>query len=104
MAQHLRAWCDYTGEDHRLYFWRTRGGVEVDFVVYGPRGVWAIEVKRSGSVASRDLRGLRAFLEDYPDARTRLLYLGDETLRIGEVSCLPCAEYLPAVKPGESLP
>jgi predicted AAA+ superfamily ATPase len=37
VAQHLRAWCAYSGGSHSLHFWRTRGGVEVDFVVYGER-------------------------------------------------------------------
>ena len=35
VAQHLRAWIDYSPDNFTLYFWRTRGGVEVDFVVYG---------------------------------------------------------------------
>jgi len=103
VAQHLRAWCDYTGENHRLYFWRTKSGLEVDFVVYGPRGIWAFEVKRASSVGTHDLRGLRAFLADYPDAKAHLLYLGQESLRIGEVLCTPCAQYLSSIVPGESL-
>ncbi len=104
VAQHLRAWCNYTGEDHRLYFWRTKAGLEVDFVVYGPQGIWAIEVKRTSSVRKSDLRALRAFLEDYPGARARLLYFGRESLRIGDVWCTPCARYLSAVVPDEPLP
>ncbi len=104
IAQHLRAWCDYSGDDHRLYFWRTKAGLEVDFVVYGPSGVWAIELKRAGTVRKNDLRALRAFLEDYPGANARLLYLGQESLRIGDVWCVPCARYLASVEPGEPLP
>ena len=33
VAQHLRAWLAYRGDDAGLYFWRTRSGVEVDLVV-----------------------------------------------------------------------
>jgi len=36
VAQHLRAWIDYSRNGCELYFWRTRAGTEVDFVIYGP--------------------------------------------------------------------
>ena len=35
VAQHLRAWIAYRNRGERLYFWRTKSGSEVDFVVYG---------------------------------------------------------------------
>lgn len=104
VAQHLRAWCDYSSGDHRLFFWRTKAGLEVDFVVYGSDGILAIEVKRARDVRARDLRGLRAFLEDYPEARARLVHLGEESLRIGEVDCVPCGDYLASVVPDRPLP
>lgn len=34
IAQQLRAWNDYNSEKHTLSFWRTRSGLEVDFIVY----------------------------------------------------------------------
>ena len=58
-AQHLRAWIDYAKGSHQLYYWRTRSGVEVDFIVYGEDGIWAIEVKNSARVKPEDLRGLK---------------------------------------------
>jgi len=103
VAQHLRAWCDDSGEDQRLFFWRTKAGLEVDFVVYGPRGFWAIDVKRTREPRPRDLRGLRTFREDYPEARALLLYLGEDRLRIGDVDCLPCADFLASIVPGSPL-
>ena len=47
VAQHLRAWIEYSGSRFELFFWRTRAGSEVDFVVYGPDGFWAVEVKNT---------------------------------------------------------
>lgn len=102
--QHLRAWNDYSGGDHELAYWRTRAGSEVDFVVHGPAGLWAIEVKHTTTVRPQDLHSLRAFGEDYPEARRRLLYRGREPLEIGGIRCLPCAEYLLGVLPGQPLP
>jgi len=104
VAQHLRAWIDYTDPTATLGFWRTREGSEVDFVVYGPGGFWAIEVKHSSAVRGRDLRGLKSFREDYPQAFLRLLYRGSDRLEIDGISCLPCDDYLRRVVPGEPLP
>ncbi len=104
VAQHLRAWIDYGSAEATLHFWRTKAGNEVDFVVYGRAGFWAIEVKNSASVRPEDLRGLRAFHEDYPTARLALLYRGGRRLRIDGVSCLPCEEFLSELRPGRDLP
>jgi predicted AAA+ superfamily ATPase len=104
VAQHLRAWIDYGDLDLELRFWRTKTGNEVDFVLYGKDGFWAIEVKNSRRIASADLRGLRAFHEDYPQARRLLLYRGRERLRVDGVSCLPCEEFLAGIRPRAELP
>jgi predicted AAA+ superfamily ATPase len=94
VAQHLRAWCDYSGGRHNLHYWQTRAQVEIDFVVYGESGLYAIEVKNSRQVRPEDLRGLKGFGEDYPQSRRYLLYRGKERLKRDEVLCLPCEEFL----------
>ena len=70
VAQHLRAWAAYSRHDADLHFWRTRAGTEVDFVVYGESGLQAFEVKNARKVHSADLRSLRTFRDDYPEAET----------------------------------
>jgi predicted AAA+ superfamily ATPase len=104
IAQHLRAWIDYAGEDFTLSFWRTRAGAEVDFVLYGRRGFWAVEVKHSATIRPADLRGLKAFREDYPEAELRLLYRGEEARVVDGIRCLPCEDFLRALIPGRPLP
>ena len=99
VAQHLRAWCDYSTGEHRLHFWQTRSKVEVDFVVYGADGLHAVEVKNSQQVRPEDLRGLRSFGEDYPESRRILLYRGKDRLLQNGVLCLPCEEFLKALVP-----
>ena len=101
--QHLKAWCDYTGA-HQLYFWRTPAGTEVDFVIYGESEFCAFEVKNSGTVSRKDVRGLRAFLSDYPESRVALLYRGKEKCVVDNILCLPCDEFLSELKPGTLLP
>ncbi|MDE0127902.1 MAG: DUF4143 domain-containing protein, partial [Bryobacterales bacterium] len=104
VAQHLRAWIDYSGSDARLFYWKTRGGSEVDFVVYGPGDFWALEVKRGARVRRRDLRHLKTFRKDFPEARVRLAYGGDERLVSDGIVCLPVRELLPAIVPLARLP
>jgi predicted AAA+ superfamily ATPase len=103
VAQHLRAWAAYSDADMELFTWRTRS-LEVDFVLYGPSGLWAVEVKNAARVRPGDLRGLRAFSEDYPEARPILLYRGADRLRVDGVLCLPVESFLRALRPGMDLP
>lgn len=104
VAQHLRAWIAYRGSETQLHYWRTKSGSEVDFVVYGPGVFAAIEVKRAGTVRSADLRALRAFREDYPEAEACLLYLGRERLLIDGIACVPCEEFLRELRPEVGIP
>jgi predicted AAA+ superfamily ATPase len=103
VAQHLRAWVDYTKGRHELAYWRTRGGSEVDFITYGELGFYAIEVKNSRRVDKLDLRGLKAFLDDYPEAEAGLIYRGEERRRIDGIWCIPAQEFLPGIEPGRAL-
>lgn len=104
VAQHLRAWIDYSGVDLALSFWRTKGGHEVDFVLYGGTGFWAIEVKNTSRVRPQDLRALRAFRDDYPEATVRLLYRGKDRLEIDGILCLPVEDFLIRLVPGQPMP
>ena len=104
VAQHLRAWIDYSRAGATLSFWRTRAGSEVDFVLYGPDVFWALEVKHAPRIRPADLRSLKSFALDYPEARVRLAYLGDERLKIDGVLCLPVTELLRGIVPGTPLP
>jgi predicted AAA+ superfamily ATPase len=99
VAEHLRAWIDYSGRGFTLHFWRTRSGVEVDFVVYGADGLFAIETKNTARLQPQDLRGLRSFKEDYPQSKAYLLYRGKERLMKNGILCIPCEEFLLALHP-----
>jgi predicted AAA+ superfamily ATPase len=75
--QELTAINDYYDYQYDIYYWRTSNGMEVDFILYGPKGLLAFEIKRSRHVSSKDLRGLKKFQADYPEAKSYLLYGGD---------------------------
>lgn len=99
VAQHLRAWCDYSAGNHRLCYWQTRSQVEVDFVVYGESGLHVVEVKNSTQVRPEDLRALRNFAADYPQSTRYLVYRGKERFRRDDVLCLPADEFLLGLRP-----
>jgi predicted AAA+ superfamily ATPase len=73
----------------------------VDFVLYGEGVFVAIEVKNSRKVDRKDLRGLQAFREDYPESQVLLLHRGNESLRVEGIPCLPCSVFLKGLIPGE---
>jgi uncharacterized protein len=103
VLQHLKAWIAYRNSDAELFYWRTRSGVEVDFIVYGSDGFWALEVKNAKVVRSEDVRSLRTFASDYPECQPCLLYRGADRLVVNGIRCLPVAEFLRAVTPSQSL-
>lgn len=101
--QHLQAWIDYSDGDERLFFWRTRSGTEVDFVVYGESCFIAIEVKNGKKIQRKDVRSLKSFQSDYPQCDTVLLYRGKDRLRVDGVLCMPCEEFLAGMVPNQPL-
>lgn len=99
VAQHLRAWCEYSSGRHELHYWQTRSQVEVDFIVYGESGLFAVEVKNANRIRPEDLRALNGFGDDYPKSRRYLLYRGKERLVRDGILCLPCEDFLLALYP-----
>jgi uncharacterized protein len=72
-----------------IFYWRTHHGVEVDFVLYGSRGIFAFEIKRSSRIDERKFKGLRLFLEDYPMAKCFYLYGGNRVEYYDEITAMP---------------
>ena len=94
VMQHLMAWNAYSKNNNKLFYWRTKSGVEVDFVIYGESILKAIEVKNSNNIKPSDLKGLRAFKEDYPEAECLFLYRGTDKLMKNGIFCMPVNDFL----------
>ncbi len=104
VAQHLRAWLAYSDKTGELFFWRTPSGLEVDFVVYGEIGFYAIEVKHSAQIKLQDLKGLNEFKKDYPESICLLLYRGKTKEMRGHILCYPLDLFLLGIFPDKPLP
>ena len=87
--QQVRALNDYHGLGYTIFYWRTHAREEVDFVLYGPRGIHAFELKHADRVRGEDTATLSLFLRDYPTAKCHLLYLGTEEHSEGGISIVP---------------
>lgn len=94
IAQHLRSWVLGQKEKHSLSFWHTATKLEVDFVIYGPRGFWAIEVKRSPNLSPDDVRGLSAFQEEYPEAKCLIVNMGKRKENYRGFPVIPAEDFL----------
>ncbi len=81
--------------DLKVYYWRTENGVEVDFVIYGGKVLYAIEIKHANAIHSHTLVGLKSFKKDYPMAKCYCLYLGNQTLYLeNDIIVMPFVEAL----------
>jgi len=82
----------YRELDYDLNFWRTKSGLEVDFIL--GRGEVAIEVKGSSRIDSSDLRPLKAFIQEYRPAQA-LVVCNERMPRVHEgIRILPWREFL----------
>jgi predicted AAA+ superfamily ATPase len=96
IEREVRASIDYFRSGRHLFFWRSLSRMEVDFIVAeGQKPVIAIEVKASRSVSPQDLKGLRAFGEDWPRVRKIVVSLEPHPRTTADrIEILPVEQFL----------
>ncbi len=73
----IQTWLDTQFERHQVYFWRTGGGAEVDFVVTVGRKVIPFEVTYSPMIESKKFNNLKDFMKNTPEAAIGIFcYMG----------------------------
>jgi len=92
--QELKAINDALDLNYTISYWRTSNNTEVDFVLYGTRGLRAFEIKRTGKISKPMLSGLKAFLNDYPMAKAYFIYGGKRYMRQDGIEVIPMADAL----------
>jgi len=100
--QHLTAWNSYRGDNNKISYFITKSGLEVDFVIYGKETFYAVEVKNTSNVKDSDLRALKAFSQDYPEAKPVFLYRGKYRLKKSNITCIPVEEFLKGLDPSKA--
>lgn len=97
----ILAYRSYRELDFDVNFWRTKSGMEVDFVL--GRGEVAIEVKGSSRIDPSDLQPLKVFIEENRPAKV-FLVCNEARARIHEsIPILPWREFLSALWGGAVL-
>jgi predicted AAA+ superfamily ATPase len=92
MLMEIVAFRSYTGKDFAINFWRTKTGLEVDFVLGA--GEVAIEVKGASRIDKRDMNGLEAFVEAYSPKKSILICNEKERRMHGKIAIIPWKIFL----------
>lgn len=88
----LQAHSSYAELDYPINFWRTKTGLEVDFILGS--GEAAIEVKGAGQLHPGDMKPLLAFVKEY-SPRIAIIVCNEKARRIHDnVWVLPWREFL----------
>lgn len=69
----IRAYRSYENLEFETYFWRTKTGLEVDLVVKSKDSLMPIEIKIKKRIDKTDLKGLKAFLDEFSLERGYLI-------------------------------
>ena len=83
---------------YKVFYWRTSNGKEVDFVLYGPKGLLSFEIKRTSRITSAMLGGLKSFMADYPMAKAYFVYGGIRRMYEDKIEVVPVLEILKNLK------
>ena len=95
----LLAYRSYREADFPIRYWRTKSGLEVDFVA-GRTGEAAIEVK-GGRVRPQEMKGIRAFAEEHRPDRAIIVCGEPAARRVGLVDVLPWRIFLERLWAGD---
>jgi predicted AAA+ superfamily ATPase len=101
LLMEMVAYRSYAGKDFAINFWRTKSGLEVDFVL--GMGEIAIEVKGAARIDGKDMNGLEAFTKEFPSKRSILVCNEKERRLHGKVEILPWGIFLQELWSGRIL-
>ena len=89
----------YREQSWPVEFWRTKSGLEVDFVLNG--GEVAVEAK--ARVRGGDLRPMTAFVEEFAPRRAIVVTAENDRRRVGSIDVMPYTEFLELLHSGTLL-
>ena len=88
----IAAYNSYNEVDYEINFWRTKSGLEIDFVLGG--GEVAIKVKGASRIEKRDLLPMKAFVEEYSPRKTFVVCNEREERLHGRIRITPYRSFL----------
>ena len=97
----LMAYNSYSGKDFNVSFWRTKTGIEVDFILNN--GEIAIEVKGTNRVDNKDLRSIKLFHTEFSPKKSILVCNENEERLTGNIQIKPYRHFLSELWAGDIL-
>ncbi|RJR17457.1 MAG: ATP-binding protein [Desulfobacteraceae bacterium] len=95
----MSAHSSYSELNYEIHYWRTKSGLEVDFVLR--KGEVAVEVKGTGRVDRSELAGLNAFVDAY-SPKNAICVCNEKEPRIhGRITIMPWRQFLSALWEGK---
>jgi len=99
ILQELLSLNEYLSLGLKIYYWRTASGMEVDFVLYGEKKMIAIEVKHTDQILPKHTRHLRSFMQDYPEAKSYVVYRGSRKLYLdNKIIAMPVLNFIKEIR------
>lgn len=94
VLQNLIAENEYQNWKFDFFSWQVQKGHDVDFLMYGEKGLYAFEIKRAARIREGDLDGLKLFKETYRMANCYFIYGGEETRNVDGIKIIPLRIFL----------
>ena len=95
IAIELKSYLSIYEPSAKLFFWRSSGGAEIDFLIERGDQMIPVEVKWRSTVSVKDVTGMQVFLQDFKNEAHWgiVLYKGRQLLKIKENIFLVPYEY-----------
>ena len=97
----ISAYRSYAGLYFDINFWRTKSGLEVDFVL--AKGDVVIEVKGASRVDNTDLKPMQVFIEEYKPSKAIVVCNEKEERIYNGIRIMPWRKFLENLWAGKIL-
>ena len=102
IIQQVRAILSYREFEGSIYYWKARGGKEVDLIIArGSKPILAVEIKATTRPGVSDFSGLASFAEEYPKVPGVLVTRQPRSTVQNQFEGIPVLEFLKRLSDGE---
>jgi len=101
LLMEMVAYKSYSEKNFEINFWRTKSGLEIDFIL--GQGEVAIEIKGASRVGKKDFIGLKAFSDEFSPKKSILVCNEKEKRVHDKIEIIPWKIFLKALWEGNIL-
>jgi predicted AAA+ superfamily ATPase len=101
MLMEMVAYRSYSDKDFAINFWRTKSGLEVDFIL--GQGEVAVEIKGAAKINGKGLFGIESFADEFSPKRSIVVCNEKNKRARGKIEILPWEIFLHELWAGKIL-